>query len=293
MMLSKYDTPKRISPFLKWPGGKRWLAPLLSELISAETSGRYFEPFLGAGAVFLQLQPKRAILSDTNEELVHFLGTIGNSAEAVVRLVQTWENTAECYAKVRSSNPRSNVRRAARFLFLNRTCWGGIYRTNRRGEFNVPFGNSGRPICSLEEVVKAAAIYKRARLVVDDFEAVITDARGGDAVYADPPYTVKGENNGFIRYNEKLFSWHDQERLSLACRSAKRRGAFVCVSGLNHVDLLSLYPGWWAMKMPRYSTVGRDPVSRKKVSEVVIFSRKPRAASKETLNSLKRIKTKT
>lgn len=276
-------------PFLKWPGGKRWLAPLLSNIISHELIGTYYEPFLGAGAVFTQLKPERSVLSDNNNDLIHFWEVVRDRPEDVVRKVWRWSNTAECYKRVRKSVPYSDVGRAARFLFLNRTCWGGIYRTNKNGDFNVPFGNSGRKLCSLEHVLKVSAVFTNAELIVQDFKYAISCAQSGDVVYADPPYTVKGENNGFVRYNEKLFNWDDQERLARECRSAKQRGVFVMVSGLYHHELLTLYRGWWALKQLRHTTVSRKLSSRHKISEVVLFSRKPKKLSKDLQKQLIRI----
>ncbi len=276
-------------PFLKWAGGKRWLSPLLSKVLVAELKGIYFEPFLGAGSVFLELKPKYSKLSDINEDLIHFLTVVRIYPEEVVRAVWRWTNTAECYSKVRNSVPRSDIERAARFLFLNRTCWGGIYRTNRNGQFNVPFGNSGRKLCSLHHVVEVSSIFTNAELIAQDFIISIREAQKGDVIYADPPYTVKGENNGFIRYNEKLFSWNDQEKLAHECEAAKQRGAFVAVSGLYHKDLLSLYNSWWALKMSRQTSVSRDVSSRRKVSEVVFFSKKPKSLPIELEKQLKYI----
>jgi DNA adenine methylase len=143
------------------------------------------------------------------------------------------------------------------------------------GHFNVPFGRSGRQLCCLAHVKTVAKAFVNAVLFTSDFESVIAKSREGDAVYVDPPYTGKGENNGFIRYNEKLFSWHDQERLARACRSAKRRGAFIAVSGLHHSEVLGLYSGWWKLVLPRYSGVSRDTSARKHIAEVLIYSRHP------------------
>ncbi|MCH8043054.1 MAG: Dam family site-specific DNA-(adenine-N6)-methyltransferase [Planctomycetes bacterium] len=289
--LTKQDSTPRLLPFLKWPGGKRWLAPLLRAIMVRELTGTYYEPFVGAGAVFLQLRPERSVLSDTNSDLIHFFNVVRTRPEEVVRAVWQCSNTAECYARVRRRVPRSDVGRAARFLFLNRTCWGGIYRTNKVGEFNVPFGDSGRRLCSLQHVIDVSAVYSNAALAVQDFESGFRCAKSGDAIYADPPYTGKGENNGFVRYNEKLFSWSDQVRLARECRSAKQRGVFVAVSGLRHDELLSLYSGWWVLKLSRHSTVSRELASRRQITEVAIFSRKPKELPMQLRQKLKRIKT--
>lgn len=264
-------------PILKWPGGKIWLAPHLKKILEIELvpSGTYYEPFMGAGAIFFCLLPKRAVLSDINLELVEFFQCVRDHYDAVIRKVWRCTNTSECYYHIRKMKPETKIGKAVRFLFLNRTCWGGIYRLNKNGEFNVPFGNSGRIICRRENVVKTAIALKRATLLCADFQQAISRAGKGDVIYADPPYTTLGQGNGFLRYNEKLFRWSDQLRLADSCLCAKKRGAFVAVSNLWHDEVLQLFPGWWAWKIERQSLVCRKSEARHAIFEVVIFSRKP------------------
>ncbi|MCH8159914.1 MAG: Dam family site-specific DNA-(adenine-N6)-methyltransferase [Proteobacteria bacterium] len=276
-------------PFLKWPGGKRWIAPLLAKIIGGELQGTYFEPFTGAASVFLELKPKKAVLSDSNGRLVEFLKIVRRHPNKVVDATWRFSNNVDCYYRVRGSHPRTEIGRAARFLFLNRTCWGGVYRLNRSGDFNVPFGNSGRKICSRAHVQAVAKVLGAALLKTEDFEAVMSAARKGDVIYADPPYTSRGENNGFLRYNESLFSWKDQQRLAHAARKARRGGAFVAVSALHHKDVLSLYTGWWVLEVPRSSLISCDVDARQKITEVLIFSRLPRYLRQRDLGTIKRI----
>ena len=264
-----------IEPFLKWPGGKRWLASRLSAILKPELQGTYYEPFLGAGAVFLHLAPDHAVLSDTNRSLISFLRTVRKSPVHVVEAAWRFSNTRDCSYAVRKRSARTQIGEAARFLYLNRTCWGGVYRLNQLGTFNVPFGDSGREIVSKQHVVSVAKAFQGAKLHAWDFAKAIVRTNKGDVLYCDPPYTTKGAGNGFIRYNESLFSWSDQERLATECRKARRRGVFIAVSGLNHFEFLDLYPGWWVMEINRPSTVAREVDSRRLVSEAVVFSRKP------------------
>lgn len=274
------------NPFLKWPGGKRWISNAIKQFVSCELDerrGRYIEPFLGAGSVFLTLRPKRALLADINADLISFLQIVRNEPEKVVDATRELSNQSECYYRVRSSCPRSRIRWAARFLYLNRTCWGGVYRENKRGEFNVPFGNSGRAICNRKEVVSISKRFRNVKLRTQDFEVSFSDARHGDVVYADPPYTSKGQYNGFVRYNENLFSWKDQVRLSKTARKARRRGAFVIISGVMHRDVLSLYRNWWVASIHRESTIAKDVAYRKTFNEALIFSRKPKQCVDEIL----------
>lgn len=265
----------RPRPLLKWPGGKKWLAPLLSPTLQQELTHCYYEPFVGGAAMFLSVAPKRALLGDLNGSLVRTLTTIREQPAAVYEVLNTFDNTSTCYYNVRSARPRGAVASAARFVFLNRTSWGGIQRFNRAGDFNVPFGNSGRIVCARDRFFSFAAALRNVRFKVGDFEATTRQAGIGDVIYADPPYTTCGQNNGFVRYNERLFSWEDQERLVRCARSAVGRGAFVVVSGLWHSDLLHLYRGWWAIEVKRTVCVSRDPRARKRVSEAVFFSNPP------------------
>ncbi len=269
---------KTIHSLLKWPGGKAWLAGRLSKIFETELtpSGVYFEPFFGGGAIFFHLQPQQAVLSDINLELIDFYKYVRDHDNAVIRRVWSYSNTRECYYRVRKMRPRTQIGQAARFLFLNRTCWGGVFRLNQDGVFNVPFGNSGRTICHRENVMQAAKALKRACLEVDDFQHIIAKARCGDCVYVDPPYTTLGQGNGFLRYNEKLFKWADQRRLAISCLEAAERGAFIAVSGLWHEELLKLFPVWWAWKVERQSLISRTIEGRHSIYEVVLFSRKPK-----------------
>jgi DNA adenine methylase len=268
-------TTRGHEPVLKWAGGKRWLAPILVPSLADELSGTYYEPFVGSAAVFACLKPTKAVLSDINDALVSTLVVIRDAPNELQRHVWRWSNSRDCYERVRGSRPHSAVGRAARFLFLNRTCWGGLYRSNRLGEFNVPFGDSKRVICRREQLRKFSKLLCSADLQTSDFEQQIARAGRGDVVYADPPYTTKGANNGFVRYNEKLFSWDDQVRLANVCKRAAHRGAFVVVSGLWHEALLELYRGWWAASLQRNVCISRSPAARGLTTEAIMFSRLP------------------
>jgi len=269
------QSSSKCQPPLKWPGGKRWLARQLAPLLSGETNGTYYEPFFGAGAMFLKVGPKDAVVCDINEGLVNCLRVIRDSPESLLDTVWRWSNTRECYDMVRRCRPRTALTRAARFLYLNRTCWGGIYRVNRKGEFNVPFGNSGRPICRKAAVLKFSQALQTVKLYAADFASVIDIAKSGDTVYCDPPYTCKRANGTFIRYNDRLFAWRDQERLAECLRQAVGRGVFVAVSNAWHPAILSLYQGWFAAKVTRQSLVARDVLNRQRTCEALIVSRPP------------------
>ena len=232
-----------VSPFLKWPGGKRWLAPNLTKLIQEYPYRTYFEPFLGGAALFFALRPPRSILSDINTDLINTYRQVKYHAEGLVKHVRTFPVNKETFNALRSNTPDRVLDRAARFLYLNRTAFGGMYRLNERGEFNVPFGGERTTSILWESEIlsTAAKALRRAQLIGCDFEIAMARAQAGDLVYCDPTYTVAHNNNGFIRYNERNFSWDDQKRLAHCCREAADRGVCVLVSNAYHQELLNLF----------------------------------------------------
>ena len=262
-------------PLLKWPGGKRWLAPAILPIIERHLArgGTYFEPFAGGAAVFFALRPARAVLSDVNEELIETYAAVRDHAKVVTTALRRMKVTAEEYYRIRASRPRTAVSRAARFLYLNRTAFAGMYRLNARGEFNVPFGGGQRTpavLWSRGLLDCAAQALRSATLQVADFAEVIERASKGDVVYCDPTYTVAHNNNGFIRYNEKNFRWDDQQRLALAAGRAVSRGATVIISNAHHPSISKLYPGWQRRIIERPSTICPRPALRRTVTEYLL-----------------------
>lgn len=256
---------------LRWPGGKRWIAPAITARVERVLEGTYYEPFLGGAAVFLGLQNAKAVLSDINEELIHCYLTVREHPLDVLHRIWSLSNNAECYYRVRSMRPRSDIGRAARFIYLNRTCWGGLYRVNAQGAFNVPFGNNGRVICRGEDLMRVADALAGAELKAADFEEVVEHAGEGDVVYCDPPYSVV-TGGGFRRYNGSVFSWEDQQRLASACKNASKRGAIVLVSGPTGEDVSSLYTGWHCVDFTRWSRVSGKVEGRRKILECLMVS---------------------
>ena len=258
-------------PLLKWPGGKRSLA---NEILShfPDAFGKYFEPFVGGGAVFFALRPNRACLSDVNEELMNCYRVVRDDPYALLSVLRTFENSEDMYYKVRSSTPRAPARRAARLLYLTRLSFNGIYRVNLRGVFNVPYGHKTH----LEPYDEAAVLctsqaLQSARLLSADFERATEDARDGDLIYFDPPYTVAHANNGFVKYNEHIFSWSDQVRLAETARHLCARGCTVVVSNAAHVSLRALYPDVKTQTLQRYSVISASAVHRRKISELLFI----------------------
>lgn len=264
-----------VRPFLKWPGGKRWLADRVALQVRSHLKGRYYEPFLGGGAVFFAVRPQRATLSDVNADLLNTYEMVRTDPGALVEAVKAIPVSAEDYRRVRESEPVEPLQRAARFLYLNRTAFGGMYRLNRNGKFNVPFGGGERQPdmlwrCNLIQPAASALIDTVLR--VSDFEPIMEEAVRGDVVYCDPTYTVAHDNNGFVRYNEYNFAWQDQERLADAVARAVRRGVYVIVSNAYHQSVLALYRFARIEVLARSSTISRKPEGRREARECLILA---------------------
>lgn len=262
-----------VLPFLKWPGGKRWLAETVASLIGKQV-GTYYEPFLGGGAVFFHLRPERAILSDRNGELIGVYRQIKTNLEGVLDAMRRMRPSRVQFIRLRAADPQGPLERAVRFLYLNRTAFNGMYRVNQKGEFNVPYGcKPGTTILNRSLLRGASDALQAATLLHSKFEHQIAKAGQGDVVYCDPPYTVKHDNNGFIRYNESIFSWDDQEQLAEACQAAARRGARVIVSNARHEPVRRLYMGFTARIVYRNSMISGTVEGRGAVAEYLLLSK--------------------
>lgn len=233
-------------PFLKWAGGKRWLTSCAEELLPEPNSfNNYIEPFLGGGAVFFHLIPERGILSDINKDLITTYTVIRDNWEPLQELLSQYHylHTERFYYEMRRNEPIEPVYKAARFIYLNRTCWNGLYRVNLNGEFNVPIGTKTKVIMETDDFEWLSDLLRGFQLIPSDFERMIDLAQENDFVFVDPPYTVKHNLNGFIKYNEKLFAWADQVRLRDSVVRAIARGAKVLVLNADHTSIRELYEG--------------------------------------------------
>jgi DNA adenine methylase len=259
-------------PFLKWPGGKRWFVANHSSLFPVRY-GRYVEPFLGDGSVYFHLQPKRALLGDINEELIATYVTVRDHWRSIVKLLNEHqaEHSKKHYYRTRKTEPKNPIEMAARFIYLNRTCFNGIYRVNRLGEFNVPKGTKNTVVLDDDDFRAIASQLQTAEIRKSDFEDLIDEAIRGDFVFADPPYTVSHSNNGFIKYNEKLFSWGDQIRLSGALTRARDRGVNIVLTNANHGSVRELYTksGFAVRTVSRFSSISADAQGRKQFEELI------------------------
>lgn len=267
-----------VKPFLKWPGGKRWFIQHHPNILP-KSFNTYIEPFLGSGSVFFHLKPKRAILGDLNPELVAGFQGIKDDWIEVERLLEEHEeaHTESYYYLIRDQRPRKNTHRAARLIYLNRTCFNGIFRVNREGQFNVPVGTRDTIIFDDDNFGQMAELLEWAEIKESDFEPLIDCATHNDFIFADPPYTVRHNINGFLKYNETLFSWSDQIRLANALSRARDRGAIVVSTNANHQSVRNLYEerGFEIWTVSRFSPISAAPESRKQFEELVISTCKP------------------
>ena len=234
---------------------------------------RYLEPFLGSGAVFFYLQPANAILSDSNERLIEAYQAIKDNWPAVKKELANHQkfHSKKYYYFIRKKRFRSPYRRAGQLIYLNRTCWNGLFRVNKEGKFNVPIGTKSGVVLESDNFEEIANTLKSAELKCTDFERTIEKAGKGDLLFIDPPYTVKHDNNGFIKYNEKLFSWDDQIRLRDAILRAKGRGARIIMTNANNASIRAIYREYFLLKsLKRNSVLSGNSNFRGTVRELII-----------------------
>ncbi|HEU4407353.1 MAG TPA: DNA adenine methylase [Polyangiaceae bacterium] len=232
-------------PFLKWAGGKRKLLPELVRRLPA-AFGTYYEPFLGGGALFFHLRPRRAVLGDANERLVRAYRGVKESVDEVVGLLRSYAPTRETFDRLRALDVdrRSDAEVAAWFIALNRLGYNGLYRVNRAGRFNVPFGDYQNPrLCDEGTLRACSSALAGADLVVSDFAEVVASARRGDVAYFDPPYVPLSATSSFTSYTSKGFTLDDQRRLRDAARELSARGVTAVVSNSGAPAVRELYAG--------------------------------------------------
>ncbi|GGL45822.1 Dam family site-specific DNA-(adenine-N6)-methyltransferase [Phycicoccus endophyticus] len=262
-------------PFLRWAGSKRSLLTHVIPSLPREYN-RYYEPFLGSGSLFFLLQAQDAVLNDLNQDLISTFRAVRDGPSAVHRSYAHFDvlSKDQYYAVRGSTPPKNRFERAARFLYLNRACWNGLYRVNQRGQFNVPYGapKTASPLELANLKACSRTLRGRVQLTNLDFHASLDAAGEGDLVYLDPPYVTTHNQNGFLDYNKRIFSWKDQERLAECAHLAAARGAWVIVSNANHDDVRWLYRDFRHVVVSRNSTLASSSKARKRVSESLFWT---------------------
>jgi DNA adenine methylase len=275
------------SPFVKWAGGKARLLSQYEPFLPAHFEG-YIEPFVGGGALFFHLKREgrlaggRMVLMDRLEELVNCYLVIQTQVDALIGLLREHEphkRDAEYYYRVRSWDRipgyalRDDVERAARFLFLNRVCYNGLYRVNRRGQFNVPFGRHRNPtVCDDDNLLAVHDALQGVVLSTSDFENCVDWAKRGDFVYFDPPYHPLSTTAGFTSYTQGAFDSDDQRRLAQVFSELDRRGCKVMLSNSDTELIRDLYAGFKLVQVFSSRPISAKANGRGSVPELLILN---------------------
>ncbi|MEM6367006.1 MAG: DNA adenine methylase [Myxococcota bacterium] len=284
------------APFLKWAGGKTKLLDDILPQLPAQMAC-YYEPFLGGGAVFFALARarrfRRAVLSDVNPELVHLYRTVRDDVEGLIEALEPLSRRvdAESFYELRAMEPEQMApqARAARFIFLNKTCFNGLYRVNRRGRFNVPFGRYVRPkVLDAKRLRACAEALVGVEVHERDFEISLRLARPGDAIYLDPPYVPVSSTASFTSYAKGPFGPTEQERLCSAFIAALHRGARGILSNSDTPNTRALYAGLEVRTVQVARAINRDPARRGPVGELLVCGLPPKSASSASGRSARR-----
>ncbi len=244
---TKRRSGRRALSFVKWAGSKAYVMDRILERMPQDYS-TYYEPMAGSGTVFLSLKPERAVLSDVNAELMNCYAVIRDQLDELLDALASHENTKEYFLEVRAQDEAElePVARAARTIFLNKTCFNGLYRVNARGRFNVPFGNIGWANFRDEEALRRInGLLQRAELSCCDYEQSLARAGRGDLIYLDPPYLSPGPRPTiFYAYQPTAFGLDEHRRLAEIFRQLDRRGCHVVLSNSDVPQIRELYQGY-------------------------------------------------
>ena len=272
------DERPQAKPFLKWAGGKARLLPILRQSLPPKGFKRYFEPFLGGAALFFDLAPNQAFLGDSNPELINCYRVVRDRPDDLLAALERFRITEAEFYKVRALDPETlpDVDRAARLIYLNKTCYNGLYRVNKQGRFNTPYGRYPDVTLANPATVGAASkLLRRAILSCADYRDTLAVADKGDFVYLDPPYVPVGKFSDFKRYTKEQFYVSDHELLAEEFHKLHARGCFVLLSNSYSKKTLKLYSGFVrrTVRMPRF--VNCKGTGRGKVDELLISNYEP------------------
>jgi len=268
----------RPKPFLRWAGGKSRIVKHLIQFLPNEPFSEYWEPFLGAGALFFALSPERSHLSDVNRDLISCFSAIKHNTDLVYRYLREHlaKNSEDYYYQIRGqyNTCGQSIAQAARFVYLNRAGFNGIYRVNRRGEYNVPYGHKEPPPApSRNDLMQASELLQRATLSDCSYEVAISENALGsrDLVYLDPPYPPLNSTSNFNHFTPSRFPWREQRRVAEIARVAKDKGCFVMISNSDVGQIRELYTDWHIHTLPVKRSVAANG-SRHYAAELVITS---------------------
>lgn len=272
-VLAPQSTPPR--PFLKWAGGKGQLISQYQSFFPKQID-RYYEPFLGGGAIFFYLLPTRAVLTDINPELVNVYCCVRDTVEALIEQLAKHQrsHSPDYYYKIRSTREGTQVEKAARLIYLNKTCFNGLYRENSKGEFNVPIGRYKDPkICCPELLRSASASLSNCTIAVQSFDAILDSAKTSrDFVYFDPPYHPVSITSRFTAYSRYSFYADDQIKLRNTFVTLAERGVQVMLSNSDCPFVRDLYEGFNIHSIEATRAINSNIQKRGKIAEVLITS---------------------
>ena len=237
--------------------------------------GKYFEPFLGGAAMFFHLHHPKSFLSDSNRELVELYQVVKQEVEGLIEALRVHKNERTHYYRVRSQNPLTltAVQRAARLIYLNKTCFNGLYRVNSKGQFNVPFGRHKNPtICDANGLRAASKVLQLADISIGDFESVLGKAKRGDLVYFDPPYHPMTQTSNFTSYTTGKFDEAEQRRLAVVYDELAERGCYVMLSNSDTPLIRELYCKFNINEIRANRAINSKPERRGKITELLIVN---------------------
>ena len=263
-------------PIVKWAGGKRQLLADLRDNLP-EDFNRYFEPFIGGGALFFSLQPDNAYISDVNEELVNLYHVIKTDIYELIDDLKRHKNTKEYFYEIRSIDRNdkyskwTDVQKASRFIYLNRTCFNGLYRVNSKGEFNVPFGDYSNPrIIDEINLLNCSNLLQNTEIKCADFSEILNHVEKGDFVYFDPPYMPLNETSSFTSYTKGGFGEDMQVKLKETCDELNNLGVYFMLSNSDTPIINKLYKDYNVKKVFASRAINSVASKRGKISEVLV-----------------------
>jgi DNA adenine methylase len=270
-----------VKPFVKWAGGKRQLVPtiLANHLPKNYNLQTYYEPFIGGGALLFSLQPKKAVINDSNAELINCYKIIKNSLDELIEDLKNHKNNEYYYYDIRDWDREKNfkskteVQRASRIIFLNKTCYNGLFRVNSQGQFNVPFGKYKNPNILDIAVLKAVNKYlneNQVRILNSDFQEAVKDAKRGDFIYLDPPYDPVSETASFTGYDVNGFNKQEQRRLKEVFDDLNSRGCHILLSNACTEFIEDLYKDYLHTKISAIRAINCNGKKRGKVDEILV-----------------------
>ena len=276
-----------VRPFLKWAGGKRQLLPEIVKYVPKMTSKHtYYEPFIGGGALLFELQPPKAVINDSNKELINCYKVIKDSLDELMEELSKdkYSNSETSYYQMRDLDRStkkyeilSEVEKAARIIYLNKTCYNGLFRVNSQGQFNVPFGRYKNPNFLDDAVLRAVNKYLNSNnitLLNQDFAEAVKDAKRGDFVYLDPPYDPVSETASFTGYDVNGFNRDEQERLKEEFDALHKKGCKVMLSNSCTDFIMDLYKDYQdtIIKVRATRSINSNALKRGMVDEVLVLN---------------------